>query len=284
MKEKIAIPKKGRVFEAVFEILADAGFKIRKSERLDFCVCDAIGMEVYFLPAKDIPYAVASGAIQYGITGIDLIEDADVLVDTHLRLGIGKAKMVLATPEDSQYLSPDSLHGKRIGTSFVNLAQKFIEKHRVQNTSVVYFSGSVEVQVSLGVVDAIIDITETGTSLKANRLEVRETLLESEMVFISSKDHRGPALDLIQKRLSRVLRGRSHVLLKFNLPSQLLDKACSLSNGLSSPTVNHLADPEWLALEVVVPRKELHPLMDQLSLLGARGILSQELGLCVPDC
>lgn len=281
--ERLAIPKKGRVYEQVFQTLIDAGLRLKKQERLDFCVCDALGIEVYFLPAKDIPNAVASGAIQFGITGIDLIENTDAKVDIHLPLGIGKARVVLATPEEKPYKGPASLEGKIIGTSYPHLAKKFIRSHGIKNVRFVQFEGSVEIQVRLGVVDAIVEITETGTTLKANRLEIREEFLCSEMVLVSSKGYRGKALDTLKRRLQWVLRGRSHVLLKFNLPSKLLDKACALSHGMSSPTVNHLADPNWLALEVAVHRDELHELMTRLHDLGARGIFSSNLSLCVPD-
>jgi ATP phosphoribosyltransferase len=281
--EKIAIPKKGRVYEIVFQLMLDAGLVLRREGRLDFCVCKALGVEVYFLPAKDIPNAVASGAIHMGITGIDLIQNARVEVDQRLALGIGKARMVVASPEGHEWTGPRCLDGKRIGSTYTGLAEQYLEKNGVVNYQLIHFDGSVEIQVSLGVVDAIVEITETGSSLVANRLDIREQILESEMVLISTKGYQGEILDVLIKRLKRVQRGRSHVMLKFNLPLQKLEQACQLSQGMSSPTVNHLADKEWVAIEVAVAKKELHHLMDQLFDMGAKGILSHDLSLCVPD-
>lgn len=281
--ERLAIPKKGRVYEHVMQLMLDAGLKVRREGRLDFCVCKALGVEVFFLPAKDIPNAVASGAIQFGISGIDLIHNASAEVDQHLSLGIGKARMVVASPEASEWNGPGCLNGKRIGSSYTGVARQYLEKNGVHDAKLVHFDGSVEVQVALGVVDAIVEITETGSSLKANQLAIRDEILESEMVFFATAGYSSPLLELLVKRLRRVLMGRSHVMLKFNLPENKLEDACSLSKGMASPTVNHLADPSWLAIEVAVPEKELHSLMDQLLDMGATGILSHQLNLVAPQ-
>jgi ATP phosphoribosyltransferase len=281
--ERLAIPKKGRVYEQVLNLMLDCGLKIRREGRLDFCVCKNLGIEVYFLPAKDIPGAVASGAIHMGVTGIDLIRNANADVDQHLELGVGKARMVLASPESSSWDGPQSLNGQRIGSSYTGVAKQYLEANNVTPATLVHFDGSVEVQVALGVVDAIVEITETGSSLKANRLAIREEILESEMVFIGTKGYQSETLDVIVKRMRRVQKGRSHVMLKFNLPTERLEDAYQLSKGMSSPTVNHLADQKWVAIEVAVARKEVHHLMDRLDEMGAKGILSHELSLCVPN-
>lgn len=281
--ERLAIPKKGRVYEQVLNLMLDCGLKVRREGRLDFCVCKNLGIEVYFLPAKDIAGAVASGAIHMGVTGIDLIRNADVEVDQHLELGVGKARMVLASPEDKPWTGPECLNGQRIGSSYVGVAKQYLEANGVTPAKLVHFDGSVEVQVALGVVDAIVEITETGSSLKANRLSIREEILKSEMVFISTKGYRSDILDVLIKRMKRVQKGKSHVMLKCNLLADQLEAACQLSSGMSSPTVNHLADQQWVAIEVAVARKELHELMDRLDEMGAKGILSHELSLCVPN-
>ena len=135
----------------------------------------------------------------------------------------------------------------------------------------------------MGVVDAIVDITETGSSLRANNLLERDTILSSEMALISTAEYKGVFLPLILKRIERVRRGKSHVMLKCNLPKDSLASAFELSKGMSSPTVNELADNNWVAIEVAIERIEVHQLMDQLLELGATGILSHELSLCVPD-
>lgn len=280
--ERIAIPKKGRVYEQVLSLMLESGLVIRREGRLDFCVCKAFGIEVYFLPAKDIPNAVASGAIHMGVTGLDLIHNAGVDVDRHMDLGIGRARMVVASPEAHDWKDSSSLKGKRIGSSYTGVARQYLQKEGVEDYTLVHFDGSVEVQVALGVVDAIVEITETGSSLKANRLAIREDILESEMVFISTKGFQSEVLSTLMKRLERVMRGRSHVMLKFNIAESKLEKACQLSSGMSSPTVNHLADG-GVAIEVAVPKKELHGLMDQLVDMGAGGILSHELSLCAPS-
>jgi len=283
MIERIAIPKKGRVYEQVFSLMLDAGLVLKREGRLDFCVCKALGVEVYFLPAKDIPEAVASGAIQYGITGQDLIANAQANVDQHLNLGIGRAKMVLASPEIQTWEGAKSLNDKRIGSSYTTLAKQYLEQKGVVGAKLFHFDGSVEVQVALGVVDAIVDITETGSSLRANNLVERDTILSSEMVLISTAGYRGDFLPLIIKRIERVIRGKTHVMLKCNLPKSMLARACLLSMGMSSPTVNHLANEDWVAIEVAIHRNEVHHLMDQLIELGATGILSHELSLCAPN-
>lgn len=263
--------------------MTDAGLVLKREGRLDFCVCKALGVEVYFLPAKDIPEAVASGAIQYGVTGLDLIANAKAKVDCHLNLGIGRARMVLASPEAQDWNGLQTLSGKRIGSSYTTLAKQYLDENGVKDVTLLHFDGSVEIQVALGVVDAIVDITETGSSLRANNLVERDTILSSEMALISSAGYRGEFLPLILKRIERVRRGKTHVMLKCNLPKESLNAAFELSKGMSSPTVNQLADQNWVAIEVAIERKEVHSLMDQLLDLGATGILSHELSLCVPN-
>lgn len=263
--------------------MTDAGLVLKREGRLDFCVCKALGVEVYFLPAKDIPEAVASGAIQYGVTGLDLIANANAKVDCHMNLGIGRAKMVLASPEAQDWTGLSCLTGKRIGSSYTTLAKQYLDEKGVKDVNLLHFEGSVEIQVALGVVDAIVDITETGSSLRANRLVERDTLLSSEMALISTAGYRGEFLPLMLKRIERVRRGKTHVMLKCNLPKSSLEAAFELSKGMSSPTVNQLADQDWVAIEVAIERKEVHQLMDQLLDLGATGILSHELSLCVPN-
>ena len=180
-------------------------------------------------------------------------------------------------------MGPARLAGKRLGTSYTGLTRAYLADHGVEDVTLLHFEGSVEIQVALGVVDAIVDITETGSSLRANRLKERDTLMNSEMVLISSKGHQGDFLPLIMKRIERVLRGKTHVMVKCNLPKDKLDQAFALSHGMSSPTVNDLADGNWVAIEVAIAKSEVHPLMDKLSELGATGILSHQLSLCVPD-
>jgi ATP phosphoribosyltransferase len=166
---KFAIPKKGRLYDKVVEILTGAGLEFRRKDRLDVALCIGLPITLVFLPAADIAKYVGEGNVDVGITGFDVVQESQVQVEKVMDLGFGKCKLCVQAPVVDNYESVEALAGKRIVTSFPNISKAFFmdydEKFGV-TTSVNYVSGSVEAACALGLADAVVDLVETGTTMR----------------------------------------------------------------------------------------------------------------------
>jgi ATP phosphoribosyltransferase len=215
-----------------------------------------------------------------GITGSDLVAESGADVDTRLALGIGKCKLALCVPEDSPVDSPQKLAGKRIATSFPNVTERYLREHNA-DVHLVNLGGSVEIMITLGVADAVVDLVETGSTLAANRLRVLAEIGRYESIVIQNKARRESELaDRVVRRLEGVVIARSWSLVEYNLPRAKLAEAEQITPGFSSPTVNALEDPAWCAVRVMVPRGEVIRVMERLEGLGARAILETQINNC----
>jgi ATP phosphoribosyltransferase len=168
---RFAIPKKGRLFDKVVEMLKGAGIEFRREPRLDVALCIGLPITLVFLPAADIAKYVGEGNVDIGITGIDVVEESDVVVNHVMDLGFGKCKLCVQAPVKDKILNVEDLAGKRIVTSFPDLTKKYFKQYDEQKnvtTSVKFVSGSVEAACSLGLADAVVDLVETGTTMKVS--------------------------------------------------------------------------------------------------------------------
>src|SRR5262245_12431560 len=182
---RIGIPSKGRLAEMASELLIAAGLKFRRQERSLFARVRDLPIEVTFLRTDDIPVLCAEGAIDMGITGGDLIAETGVELTNRLSLGMGNWRLAMCVPEDSGLRNPADLEGRRIATSFPRVTQAYLDKHNI-TAHVVELKGSVEVMISLGVADAIVDLVETGSTLAANRLIIFDELGRYECVLVQN--------------------------------------------------------------------------------------------------
>jgi ATP phosphoribosyltransferase len=173
---KFAIPKKGRLYDKVVEILTGAGLEFRRKDRLDVALCIGLPITLVFLPAADIAMFVGEGNVDLGITGIDVVQESQVQVEKVMDLGFGKCKLCVQAPVVDKYESVEALAGKRIVTSFPNVSKAFFKEYDEKfgvTTSVNYVSGSVEAACGLGLADAVVDLVETGTTMRVRRSTVR---------------------------------------------------------------------------------------------------------------
>jgi ATP phosphoribosyltransferase len=215
-----------------------------------------------------------------GITGSDLVSEAEADVVKRLDLGIGKCKLALCVPDDSSIASPGQLSGKRVATSFPNVTRRYLKQHNA-DVHLVNLGGSVEIMITLGVADAIVDLVETGSTLAANRLRVLAELGKYESVLIQNNVRREAELaDRVVRRLEGVVIARSWSLLEYNLPRNKLAEAERITPGFNSPTVNALEDPGWCAVRVMVRRGEVIEVMEKLEKLGAHAILETQINNC----
>jgi ATP phosphoribosyltransferase len=170
---KFGIPKKGRLYNKVVELLQGAGIEFRRQERLDVALCIGLPITLVFLPAADIAKFVGEGNVDLGITGFDVVQESMVQVDKIMDLGFGKCKLSVQAPVVDKYQSVEALAGKRIVTSFPNVSSAFFKDYDEKlgvKTSVNYVSGSVEAACGLGLADAVVDLVETGTTMRVREL------------------------------------------------------------------------------------------------------------------
>lgn len=277
---RIGIPSKGRLAEAAAELLVEAGLKFRRTERSLFARVRDMPIDVTFLRTDDIPILCAEGAIDMGITGGDLIEESGVNLSSRLALGMGNWRLAICVPEDSNLREPGDLAGRHIATSFPNVTQKYLQRHKVA-AHIVQLTGSVEVMIALGVADAIVDLVETGSTLAANRLSILDELGRYEAALVQNPATRHAQLaDRVVRRLEGVVIARSYSLLEYNVPEAKLAEAEQITPGFESPTVSKLEEAGWFSVRAMVKRSEVIEIMERLEALGATAILETTITNC----
>jgi ATP phosphoribosyltransferase len=277
---RIGIPSKGRLSELATELLIQAGLNFRRQDRSLFARVSGIPADITFLRTDDIPTLCSEGAIDIGITGSDLVEEAGAEVNVRMKLGVGRCRLAICVPTHSDIHDPSQLKGKRVATSFPNTTQRFLEQHRAP-VHLVKLNGSVEVMISLGVADAIVDLVETGSTLAANQLRILTEIGQYETVLIQSPNCRDIlTADRIVRRLEGVVIARDYSLLEYNIPRDKLATAESITPGFTSPTITSLEDERWCAVRAMVKRNEVIPIMEKLEALGALAILETSISNC----
>ncbi|MFC8042672.1 ATP phosphoribosyltransferase [Nocardia sp. NPDC057353] len=278
---RVAVPNKGSLSESAVSILAEAGYRTRTDSR-DLTVLDpANQVEFFFLRPKDIAIYVGSGELDLGITGRDLALDSGAPVKERLALGFGRSNFRYAAP-DGQPWSVEQLAGKRIATSYPNLVRADLAA-RGLSAEVIRLDGAVEISIQLGVADAIADVVGSGRTLRQHNLVAfGDSLCDSEGVLVEQADSDGAdrARNQLVARIQGVVFAQQYLMLDYDCPKQLLDEAVLITPGLESPTVSPLADPDWVAVRALVPRKQGNELMDRLAELGAKAILATDIRSC----
>lgn len=280
---RVAVPNKGTLSEPASEILAEAGYR-RRTDSKDLTVIDpANQVEFFFLRPKDIAIYVGSGELDFGITGRDLVGDSEAPVRERLALGFGSSSFRYAGPAGRNWKIAD-LAGKRIATAYPNLVRKDLAGRGIEAT-VIRLDGAVEISVQLGVADAIADVVGSGRTLSLHDLVAfGEPLCDSEAVLIES-DHRSKsgtqaARDQLVARIQGVVFGQQYLMLDYDCPRAVQDKATAITPGLESPTIAPLADPDWVAIRALVPRRGVNEIMDELAAIGAKAILASDIRFC----
>lgn len=277
---KIGIPSKGRLSELATGLLNQAGIQFRRQERTLFARVREFPIDIIFLRTDDIPVLCEEGAIDIGITGSDLIAESGAEVTTRMRLGVGHCRLSVCVPENSSVQSAEELDTLRIATSFPRVTSDFLSRHNA-SAHLVELSGSVEIMISLGVADAIVDLVETGSTLAANRLRVLTDIGHYETVLIQNKDARhAEVVDRTVRRLEGVVIARDYSLLEYNVPRSKLAEAEAITPGYNSPTVSALEDSAWCSVRTMVRRREVIAAMERLEAIGASAILETEIGNC----
>lgn len=268
---RVAVPNKGSLSETAAEMLSEAGYAGRRDPRALNVADPRNDVEFFYLRPRDIATYVGSGALDVGITGRDLLLDSGSSAVEIASLDFGASTFRFAGPS-GRFGSLSDLAGHRIATSYPGLVGGFLAKAGV-SVDLVSLDGAVESAVRLGVADAVADVVSTGSTLRAQGLEIfGPVILESSAVLISARDDL-PGIATLHRRLQGVLVARQYVLMDYDLPLALIEAASVITPGLESPTVSPLRDRDWVAVRVMVPRQDTNQVMDALYDLGARAIL-----------
>lgn len=268
---RIAVPNKGSLSETASEMLSEAGYASRRDPRALNLLDPRNDVEFFFLRPRDIATYVGSGALDVGITGRDLLLDSGSTATEIASLQFGESTFRFAAAA-GRFNTLQDLEGVRVATSYPGLVGNFLAASGVTAT-LVKLDGAVESAVKLGVADAVADVVSTGSTLRAQGLEIfGPVILESSAVLIDAGQNT-PGIATLHRRLQGVLVARQFVLMDYDLPVDLLETATKITPGFESPTVSPLRNSDWVAVRVMVPKDETNQLMDRLYELGARAIL-----------
>ncbi len=277
---RIAIPNKGSLSTSASEILREAGYSQRTDTRQLSLSDPDNDVEFFYLRPRDVAVYVGSGTVDVGITGRDMLLDAQAEADELLALDFGHSTFRFAAPADGPSTIAE-LAGLRVATAYPGLLAKYLAELGVA-ADVIGLDGAVETACRLGVADAVADVVSTGTTLRTAGLQViGEPLLESEAVLIRRRpgEAQGSVTQLI-RRLQGVLVARQYVLMDYDCPVEVLEAACEITPGLEGPTVSPLRKEGWVAVRSMVVRADTNRLMDELWRVGARAILVTDIHAC----
>ena len=280
MKLKVGIPK-GSLQDATIDLFKNAGYKITTSSRSYFPTIDDPEIECMLIRAQEMARYVESGILDIGITGHDWVVEngSDVVEMTELQYAkatFNKVRWVLAAKEGGEIRSVKDLEGKTIATEVVNLSKKYLADHGV-SAKVEYSYGATEVKVP-HLADAIIEITETGSSLRANNLEIIDTVLETTTVLIANHKMQDDSwkTDKVERLimlLQSALESRNRVGVMFNIKRDKLEEAIKIMPPAKVPTVSNLMDSEWVDVFVVLRKTVVREVIPTLNALGAQSIV-----------
>ncbi len=281
---KLGLPK-GSLQEATLDLFAKAGFHFIVRERSYFPSIDDDELSAILIRAQEMARYVEQGAFDCGLTGKDWIIETNAKVIEVADLVYSKSSMrpvrwVLAVPENSPIQSPKDLEGKRIATEVVNITKAYLAKHGVQ-ADVEYSWGATEVKPP-DLADAIVEVTETGSSLRANKLRIVDVVLESTTKFIANEKAwqdkwKREKIENIALLLQGAINAIGKVGLKFNIRRNDLKNLIPKLPALRNPTVSPLSSEEWVAVEIIVEEKIVRTLIPELKRSGAEGIFEYEI-------
>jgi ATP phosphoribosyltransferase len=284
----LGLPK-GSLEESTKNLFAKAGWKITTSSRSYRPSIDDAELDGRFVRAQEVSRYVEHGFFDCGLTGQDwVLENASDVIEVcdliYSRASVKKSRWVLCVPEASPIKTAADLAGKRVATELVNTTNRYFEQKGVK-VEVEFSWGATEVKVP-DLVDAIVDITETGSSLRANKLRIVDTLLETNTKLIANKESwANPAkrrkIETIALLLRGALEAESKVGLKMNAPKKSLDAIIKAVPSLRNPTISPLSNPEWVALETIIDESVVREIIPQLKALGAEGIVEYPLNKVV---
>ena len=287
-KLKLGIPK-GSLQDATIALFERAGWRISANGRSYFPGIDDDEIECMLVRAQEMARYVEKGALDAGLTGNDWVQENETDVEyvtslTYSKVSRQKVKWVLCVPEDSPFQTPEDLAGKVIATELVEFTKRYFASKNIP-VKVEFSWGATEVKPPT-LADAIVEVTETGSSLRANRLRIIETLMESETQLIANKaaykdEWKRKKIENISLMLNAAIAAQGRVGLMMNAPKDQLDAIVAQLPALNFPTISHLSDPAWVALNTILDEAVVRDVIPRLKAAGATGIVEYPLSKVV---
>jgi len=288
VKLKLGIPK-GSLEHATIDLFRKAGFTITTSSRSYFPAIDDPDIECMLIRAQEMARYVEDGILDAGLTGLDWVEENEAKVQTvadlvYAKQSFGKVRWVLAVPESSSFQSVKDLNGKIIATELVGTTKRYLARNGV-SAKVEFSWGATEVKPP-ELADAIVEVTETGSSLRANKLRIVETVLESNTQLIANvrswtDDWKRRKLEDIRMLLEGAINALSKVGLMMNVQKKDIDSVLSVLPALKNPTISQLSDAEWVAVNTILEETTVRNIIPRLKEAGAQGIVEYPLNKIV---
>ncbi len=295
MKLKLGIPK-GSLQDSTIQLFARAGFNIHVSSRSYFPSIDDPEIECMLIRAQEMTRYVCEGVLDAGLTGLDWVEEHRLGRDEHTcvtpladliysKQSFGKIKWVLAAPEDSRFKSPQDFAGATISTELVQVTRDYFKRLNIPIKKVEFSWGATEVKPPV-LCDAIVEATETGSTLRANRLRILDTVMESNTQLIANgtalaDDWKRTKLENISLLLKAAIEAQGRVGLMLNIRRADLTKILSLLPALQRPTISSLSDEEWVAVNTIIDERTVRDLIPKLKAAGGQGIVEYPLNKIV---
>ncbi len=275
---KLAIQKSGRLTDDTLNLLRSAGLEFESYKSKLFSSCRNFPLEIVYLRDDDIPDYVASGSVDIGIVGQNLIyEERPANVQKLLNLPFGFCTLTLAVPKESTVQTLADLNGQTIATTYPNSTKDFFKQNEL-SVETIKITGSVEIAPMLGVAEAIADLTATGSTMALNDLRPLAKIYDSQAVLIANEScmlsaSKKQLIDCLLVRFQGVLSAKNYKYVMMNAPAEILPQLKAITPGLKSPTVANLAEPGWISVQTVIKEDTFWETIEKLKLAGASGII-----------
>lgn len=273
---KIAVQKEGRLTEETISFLQKSGLEFESYRQRLFSVCRNFPLEILFVRDDDIPGYVSAGTVDLGIIGQNVLYESRPKVKKLLNLRFGYCSLTVAIPKESTIISVKDLRNMKVATSYPNSSSRFFRDKRIP-VEIVQISGSVEITPSMGIAQAICDLSSTGSTLALNDLKILEKIYDSEAVLIVNpktlKNGRKKMIDNLLTRFKGVLSAKDYKYVMMNAPLGILPKLAKITPGLCSPTVAPLTKKGWISVQTVIRENIFWETIDRLKKAGASGII-----------
>jgi ATP phosphoribosyltransferase len=274
---KLALQREGRLSQSSTDLLHTVGLEFEGYRQRLFAACRNFDLELLFVRDDDIPEYVSDGVADLGIVGRNLILEYGRPAQELLALGFGYCSLVVAVPNESPIERVQDMQGCKVATSYPNSTRRYFEGRGI-GVQIIPISGSVELTPTLGVAEAIVELTATGSTLRLNDLREIDTVYTSEAVLVANPQsledgRKRKTIDRLTVRLKAAIAARSYKYIMMNAPRKALEEIERVTPGLKSPTVVDLADPDWVAVHAAVQAEMFWDIIERLRELGASEIL-----------
>lgn len=273
---KLAVQKQGRLTDETLDLLRRAGFEFESYKQMLFSKCRNFPLEILYVRDDDIPDYVETGIVDLGIIGQNVLNEKRPKVKKLLNLRYGFCSLVVGVPKESSINDIAGLKGKTIATSYPVSTKYFLKQNGI-SAEVVTISGSVEIAPALGVSQAIVDLTSTGSTLALNDLRVLTKIYDSESMLVANKksliNGRQALVEKIMMRFKGVLSAKNYKYVMMNAPAEILPRVIKIVPGLKSPTIAPLAKKGWISIQTVIKEDVFWETIEKLKKIGAQGII-----------